>query len=174
MAAAAQQIVASPGAIIGSIGVISVRPVLEQLLSRVGVGVNVNKSGQFKDMGALWREATPEEQQKMQELIDDTYSNFLAIVAQARGMDQDAVRELATGEVYLADRARDLGLVDELGTWIVRSTSPRSLLARPAIRVPAAPQGAARAPVRPPWAESMVEAVTEQVELRMWHGRLGL
>ena len=58
---------------------------------------------------------SPEEQPKMQELIDDTYSNFLASVAQARGMDQDAVRELATGEVYLAERARELGLVDELG-----------------------------------------------------------
>ena len=74
---AANKIIASPGAIIGSIGVISIRPALQQLLERVGVGVNVNKSGPYKDMGAFWREATDDEQAKMQELIDKFYDDFV-------------------------------------------------------------------------------------------------
>ena len=171
---AAQQIVASPGAMIGSIGVISVRPVLEELLGRVGIGVNVNKSGEFKDMGALWREATPEEQQKMQELIDDTYSNFVDIVAQARGMDQDAVRKLATGEVYLADRARELGLVDELGDLDRAIDIAAELSGSPRNPVFMRPRKGLRERMFGPFAESMVQAVSEQVEQRLWHGRLRL
>ena len=170
----AQRIVASPGAIIGSIGVISVRPVLEQLLERVGVGVNVSKSGQFKDMGALWREATPEEQQKMQELIDDTYSNFVDIVAQARGMDQDAVRKLATGEVYLADRALELGLVDELGDLDHAIDIAAELSGAPRNPVFLRPHRGLRERLFGPLAESVVQAVAEQVDQRMWQGRIRL
>ena len=59
---AAHRIVASHASIVGSIGVISVRPALQELMQRLGVGVNVNKSGLLKDMGAFWRDATPEEE----------------------------------------------------------------------------------------------------------------
>ena len=171
---AAQRIVASPGAIIGSIGVISVRPVLEQLLGRVGVGVNVSKSGQFKDMGALWREATPEEQRKMQDLIDDTHAGFVAIVAESRGMDQDTVRELATGEVYLADRALYLGLVDELGDLDRAIDIAAELSGAPRNPVFLRPRRGLRERLFGPLAESVVQAVAEQVEQRLWHGRLRL
>ena len=171
---AAQRIVASPGAIIGSIGVISVRPVLQQLLERAGVGVNVSKSGEFKDMGAVWREATPEEQQKMQELIDDTFSGFVAIVAQARGMDEDTVRELATGEVYLAEKARELGLVDELGDLDRAIDIAAGLSGAPRNPVFLRPRKGLRERLFGPLAESVVQAVTEQVEQRLWHGRLRL
>lgn len=112
---AANKIIASPGAIIGSIGVISVRPGLQELLERVGVSVNVNKSGPYKDMGAFWREATDDEQVKLQELIDDSYETFVSIVAKGRNMDEAKVREIATGEVYWAPKALELNLVDELG-----------------------------------------------------------
>lgn len=112
---AANKIIATPGAIIGSIGVISVRPALQELLKRFGVGVTVNKSGPYKDMGAFWRDATPEEEVKMQALIDDSYDTFVSIVAKARNMDEARVREIATGEVYWADKAKEIGLIDELG-----------------------------------------------------------
>ena len=88
IACAAHKIIATPGAIIGSIGVISVRPALQDFLERHGVGVNVNKSGAHKDMGAFWRDATPEEQTKMQALIDESYDSFVSIVAKARKMDE--------------------------------------------------------------------------------------
>ncbi len=167
---AAQKIVATPGAIIGSIGVISVRPVLQELLQRVGVSVNVNKSAPFKDMGAPWREATPEEDQKMQELIDYSFDEFVTLVAKARNMDESAVREVATGEVYWASKAKELGLVDELGD-----------LDR-AIDIAVEMSGASRNPVwfRPrrslremlfqPMAETVVESVAVEVERRMWSG----
>lgn len=168
---AAQQIVASPGAIIGSIGVISVRPVLEELLGRVGVGVNVSKSGEFKDMGAIWREATPEEQQKMQGLIDDIYSGFVDTVARSRGIDEGAVRELATGEVYLAERARELGLVDELGDLDRAIDIAAELSGAPRNPVFLRPRRGLRERLFGPLAESVVQAVAEQVEQRLWSGR---
>jgi len=115
MACAAHKIVANPGSLVGSIGVISIRPVLQELLGRLGVGVNVNKSGNLKDMGAFWRDATPEETRKMQALIDDSFDVFVDVVAKARRMEEARVREVATGEVYWAPKAQELGLVDELG-----------------------------------------------------------
>ena len=115
IACAAHTIVAAPGSIVGSIGVISVRPALEQLLEKAGIGVNVNKSGRFKDLGAPWRETTPEEEEKLQQLIDGTYDSFIDIVSERRGLDESRVREIATGEVYLAQRALEVGLVDEVG-----------------------------------------------------------
>ena len=115
IACAAHAIVAAPGSIVGSIGVISVRPALQQLLEKAGIGVNVNKGGRFKDLGAPWRETTPEEEEKLQQLIDGTYDSFVDIVAERRGLDESIVREIATGEVYLSRRALEVGLVDEVG-----------------------------------------------------------
>ena len=115
IACAAHAIVAAPGSIVGSIGVISVRPALQQLLEKAGIGVNVNKGGRFKDLGAPWRETTPEEEEKLQQLIDGTYDSFVDIVAERRGLDESTVRDLATGEVYLSRRALEVGLVDEVG-----------------------------------------------------------
>ena len=169
---AAHKIVATPGSIVGSIGVISVRPVLRDLLDRLGVDVKVNKSGEFKDMGAFWRGATPEEDRKMQALIDEAFESFVSTVARARGLDEDTVRGVATGEVFWATRAQEIGLVDELGD-----------LDR-AIDLAAQLSGARRNPVfmRPrrtlrerlfgPLAESLVESVSAEVERRLWMSSL--
>lgn len=112
---AATKVVAMPNSLVGSIGVISMRPILAELLDRLGVKINVVKSGRFKDMGAFYREHTEEEVEKQQELCDDFYEDFLAVVAHARGLETEAVRNLATGEVFTARKAREIGLVDELG-----------------------------------------------------------
>lgn len=112
---AATRVVAMPNSLVGSIGVISMRPVLAELLNRLGVKITVTKSGRLKDMGAFYREHTPEEIAKQQELSDEFYEDFLAAVAQARGLENQAVRQLATGEAFTAKKARELGLVDELG-----------------------------------------------------------
>ena len=170
IACAAHQIVAIPGSLVGSIGVLSVRPVLHELLSRVGVRVNVQKSGEFKDMGAPWREPTSEEEQKVQDLIDDSYGSFVSIVAAARNMDQETVKSVATGEVYWAKKAKELGLIDELGDLDT------------AIDIAVARSGAGRKPVqlRPkrsmrqrflgPLADSLVGAVSEEFDRRLWSG----
>ena len=115
LAAPTSRIVAIPGAIIGSIGVISMRPVVYEAMERLGLRMHVTKSDRLKDMGSMFREATPEEQQKEQELVDDLYDQFLDVVAEGRGMEKDRVKEVATGEVYTARRCAELGLVDELG-----------------------------------------------------------
>ena len=174
IACAAHRIVAAPGSIVGSIGVISVRPVLQELLERAGIGVNVNKSGEFKDMGAPWRETTPEEEAKMQELIDDLYSSFVNIVSESRGIEDERVREIATGEVYLATRAVELGLVDELGDLEhaldlaakAAGISKRTVYLRPQRNLMEKLLG--------PLADSMVGSVAAHVERRLWQGRHGL
>ena len=164
---AAGRIVASPGALIGSIGVISIRPVVEELLRRLGVSVNVSKRGALKDMGAFWRETTPEEKEKMQGLIDESYERFVSVVARARRMDDAAARRLATGEVFWASRALELGLIDELGDLdravdvaVELSGAPRRLLR---LR----PPRSLRERLLRPAAESLVDAAISEVERRV-------
>lgn len=112
---AAHRVVAMPASLVGSIGVISARPVLQSLLERMGVSVSVNKSAPLKDMGAFYREPTEEEEARMQALVDELYDSFVAKVARARGMTDEQARERATGEVFTGRRSLELGLVDELG-----------------------------------------------------------
>jgi protease-4 len=111
----AAKIVALPTAVIGSIGVLSVRPIVQDLLNKIGVHVDVTKSGRLKDMGSLYREATEEEKKKEEELIAGFYDYFVAAVAKGRKMEVSKVKELATGEVFLGEKARSLGLIDEVG-----------------------------------------------------------
>jgi len=112
---AAQKIVAIPHALIGSIGVLSFWPVASELMERLGVRVEVSKSGRLKDMHAFWRPPTDEEREKSQALVDDFHKDFVRTVAEARGLDPKTAQALATGEVFWAKRALELGLVDELG-----------------------------------------------------------
>jgi protease-4 len=114
---AASQVVALPTALVGSIGVIYLRPVLEQLLDKIGVQFSVFKGGRLKDMAGFWRSPTPEEETKFQGLITEMYDNFVSVVAQGRSMEEDRVRELATGEVFTGRRGKELGLIDELGDF---------------------------------------------------------
>lgn len=111
----AQRIVAIPHALIGSIGVLSLWPVVSELMERLGVQMEVSKGGKLKDMHAFWRAPTDEEREKSQALVDEFHEEFVSTVAEARGLEPDAARALATGEVFWAKRALELGLVDELG-----------------------------------------------------------
>jgi len=114
-AMAARAVVAQPHAVIGSIGVISAGPRLTRLLDRLGVGVSESRAGHLKGMGAPWRDETDEERAKEQEIVDAFYAAFVGRVASGRHMTDEEVRALATGEVWLGERARELGLVDEIG-----------------------------------------------------------
>lgn len=114
---AASQVISLPTALVGSIGVIYMRPVLEQLLSRVGIEFSIYKSGRLKDMTGFWRQPTVEESTKFQELIDEIYDNFVSVVARARRLNEAKVRELATGEVVTALRGLEVGLVDQIGDF---------------------------------------------------------
>ncbi|MEC9280293.1 MAG: signal peptide peptidase SppA [Chloroflexota bacterium] len=117
LACAASKVYALPTALVGSIGVIYLRPVLEQLLAKAGVEFSVFKSGEFKDMTGFWRSPTDEESEKFQELINEIFDNFVTVVAGGRSLEEAAVREIATGEVMTARRGIGVGLVDEIGDF---------------------------------------------------------
>ena len=117
LACAASKVYALPTALVGSIGVIYLRPVLEQLLSKVGVDFSVYKSGEFKDMTGFWRSPTDRESEKFQELINEIFDNFVAVVAEGRSLDEAKVREIATGEIMTAQKGIGQGLVDEIGDF---------------------------------------------------------
>ena len=139
MSCAAQRIVALPSSLVGSIGVIYLRPVLEQLLQRLGIVFTVHKGGHLKDMGGFWRGDTAEEDEKFRSLIDEVHQNFIDVVAKGRNMTEEQVRALATGEAFTGRRAKDAGLVDELGDFNVAleiaarlgDTRPRPTFIRP-------------------------------------------
>jgi protease-4 len=107
---------AHPDTLTGSIGVISQFINAEELMDEIGVEVVVITSGPRKDMGSLFREMTEEEQELWGEVIDEIYEGFVKLVADARDLPLEEVRELADGRVYTGRQALELGLVDELGT----------------------------------------------------------
>ena len=113
--AAADKIVAVPSTVTGSIGVISTVPNLEELYKMIGYKERVFKSGPHKDMLSPSRPLTTEEEEIMQELIDETYDQFVIAVANGRGLPQEKVRQLADGRIYTGSQAKEIGLVDELG-----------------------------------------------------------
>lgn len=117
LACAATRIIALPSAIVGSIGVISMRPEASGLLDRLGVGFSVSKSGPLKDMGAFYRPPTDDEQAKLQSLIDELFEAFLQEVAESRNMNLDEARSYATGEVFTARRVAETKLIDETGDF---------------------------------------------------------
>ncbi len=115
IAMAAEEIVANPATLTGSIGVIAVFPYAEKLLDKIGIGFTIIKSGPAKDMGGFYRQMTPEERAHMQAIVDEMYARFVEVVAQGRDMDPEQVRAIADGRIYSAQQALDLGLVDVLG-----------------------------------------------------------
>jgi protease-4 len=112
----AQHIMANPGTITGSIGVILRGNNLERLLDRVGVSFKTIKSGPYKDILAFDREMTDSERHILQELIDISYQQFVQTVAEARNLAVDTVRSFADGRIFTGQQALALGVVDRLGT----------------------------------------------------------
>lgn len=115
IACAADTIVANPGTITGSIGVIFEFPVIEGLLKKVGVRFEVVKSGELKDVGSMWRDMSPQERKMIQDLINDTYDQFVDVIVKERELDRRKVLSLADGRVFTGRIAKELKLVDALG-----------------------------------------------------------
>jgi protease-4 len=112
----AEHIMANPGTITGSIGVILRGNNLERLLDKIGVSFKVIKSGPYKDILAFDRELTDPEKHILQELIDISYQQFVETVAEARNLAVDAVKAFADGRIFTGQQAVELGVVDRLGT----------------------------------------------------------
>lgn len=115
MALPADHIIAHPTTITGSVGVIFLQPKVTGLMEKIGVGVDVSKSGKNKDMGSPFRKTTADERVMFQELTDRLAKRFLDLVKQHRKLDQNALAEVATARVYLADEALERKLVDQIG-----------------------------------------------------------
>lgn len=116
IAMGASHIVANPGTITGSIGVIIRGNNLEKLLDRVGVSFKVIKSGPYKDILSFDRELTEAERGILQELIDVSYHQFVTTVAENRNLEVSQVKEFADGRIFTGEQALALGVVDRLGT----------------------------------------------------------
>jgi protease IV len=112
----AQYIIANPGTITGSIGVIIRGNNLERLLDKIGVSFKVIKSGPYKDILSFDRELTDAEKQILQDLIDITYQQFVQTVAEGRNLDVEKVKTFADGRIFTGQQALELGMVDRLGT----------------------------------------------------------
>lgn len=115
IAAGADEIIANPATITGSIGVIMFVPNLEGTAEKLGVEPIVIKSGRLKDIGSPFRDMTQQELQIFQGIIEEAFEQFLAAVADGRGMSVEEVREVADGRIYTGNQAEELGLVDTLG-----------------------------------------------------------
>jgi protease-4 len=112
----AEHIMANPGTITGSIGVILRGNNLERLLDKVGVSFKVIKSGPYKDILAFDRQLTVEEENILQEMINTSYQQFVTTVAEARNLAVETVKSFADGRIFTGQQALELGVVDRLGT----------------------------------------------------------
>ncbi len=110
-------ILANPGTMTGSIGVIVKFPNLEGLFEKIGYKSEVIKSGPLKDIGASNRPLSEEERTIMQDLIDNVYNQFVRDIATSRSMPEETIFELADGRVYTGEQALELGLIDKLGNF---------------------------------------------------------
>lgn len=115
IAVAGQKIVANPGTLTGSIGVIMEFANYEELLKKIGWQNVVVKSGRFKDIGSPNRPMSVADQQILQTMIDDVQSQFVSAVAQGRHLSSEKVREVADGRIMTGRQAVAVGLVDKLG-----------------------------------------------------------
>jgi len=133
VAAPANYIFANPGTLTGSVGVITTLMDYRQILEKLGLQYTVIKSGRFKDMGAGYREMTDEEKALFEKVILGAWDQFVSAVADGRiikdeGDERDGRKrvitsrdkmrdELCQGQIFLGSDAREVGLVDELGTY---------------------------------------------------------
>ncbi|MFO7752475.1 MAG: signal peptide peptidase SppA [Desulfobacteraceae bacterium] len=117
IASAADKIVANPGTITGSIGVIMEYANIEKIVEKIGLTPVVIKSGEYKDIASPLREITDKERGILQKVVDELHRQFISDAANGRGMDPKKVSELADGRIYTGKQALDLKLIDQLGNF---------------------------------------------------------
>jgi protease-4 len=115
IASPATRIVANPGTLTGSIGVIMEIPNFEGLMNKLGIKTEVVKSGKHKDIASVFRGVGKEEREILQGVLDDIHEQFIKAVADGRKMLYDDVKKLADGRVFTGEQAQKIGLVDEIG-----------------------------------------------------------
>ena len=115
IAAGTKGIVANPGTITGSIGVIMGYTNFKEIMSKIGLVPVVVKSGPYKDLGSPVRDMTEEEREILQGFVDQIHQQFVRDVSEGRDMDLEKIKTLANGQIYTGEAAKSLGLIDRIG-----------------------------------------------------------
>ncbi len=115
VACAADRIIANPGTITGSIGVIIQFSQIEDLLKKIGLKSTVVKAGRYKDVGSPVRDMTPDERSLIQGVIDDIHNQFIEVVLLNRNIPRKKVEDIANARIFTGRQALKIGLVDDLG-----------------------------------------------------------
>ncbi len=116
-AVGARYIVSNPGTITGSIGVIMKLPNVRGLMDKLGIKTTVIKSGRLKDLASITRDLTPEERQVLKSVMDDIHQQFIQAVAESRKIPVEKVASISDGRIFSGRQAKELHLVDELGSF---------------------------------------------------------
>ncbi|MFH0933166.1 MAG: signal peptide peptidase SppA [Nitrospirota bacterium] len=115
IASPATRIIANPGTLTGSIGVIMEIPNIEGLMNKLGIKTEVVKSGRHKDIASIFRGIGKEEREILQGVLDNVHEQFIKAVAEGRKMLPEDVKKIADGRVFTGEQALKIGLIDELG-----------------------------------------------------------
>ena len=115
IASACDEIVADELSTVGSIGAMSIRPDISELMKKFGIEVETLRTGIYKGLGLPYEKPTEEERELMKKELDEIQDNFLNAVAKNRKLDDAKMKELSTAKVYLGREAKDMGLIDHLG-----------------------------------------------------------
>jgi protease-4 len=110
-------IVANPGTLTGSIGVIAQFISIKDLADKLGIEETTIKSGELKDSGDPFKKMTEKDKEYFQEVVDNTFGQFLEVVARERKMNKDSLLQYANGRVFTGLQAKEIGLIDTLGTF---------------------------------------------------------
>ncbi|MBE0501126.1 MAG: signal peptide peptidase SppA [Desulfuromonadales bacterium] len=139
----AQKILANPGTLTGSIGVIMGFTNYQDLFEKIGLKSDVVKSGEHKDIGSAIRPMTETDRSILQELIDDVHNQFVTAVAEERSLEFEVAAQLADGRVYTGRQAMESGLIDELGNFrdaVALVAAMTSIDGEPTLVYPAEPK----------------------------------
>jgi len=115
IAVATDRILANPGTLTGSIGVIMQMANFQELLEKIGVKNIVIKTGKFKDIGSPFRPMQEEDRRLLQSVMNDVHRQFIDAVADGRSLDSSEVEQLADGRVFTGKQAKSILLVDDIG-----------------------------------------------------------
>lgn len=115
IASPATRIVANPGTLTGSIGVIMEIPNFAGLMNKLGIKSEVVKSGRHKDIASVFRGIKKEDREILQNVLDNVHDQFILAVAEGRKMLLEDVRKIADGRIFTGEQALKVGLIDEIG-----------------------------------------------------------
>ena len=122
----AKKIIANPGSIVGSIGVIMESADISKLMNTIGVKTQTVKQGTYKEAGTPTRQWTDAERAELERLTKDTYELFVPDVAKARGLKVEDAKKYADAHIFSSKRAKEAGLIDRIG---VKSDATEILMA---------------------------------------------